>query len=83
MGTSLEATETFARMGFKAQAQSRANLEALAEIKNPRPVFAKQTNIANGPQQVNNANQQQVNNGVKQNRAEETETPANKLLVQS
>lgn len=42
-------------MALKAQAQCRATLEALAEIKNPRPVaFVKQANIANGPQQVNN-----------------------------
>jgi hypothetical protein len=40
---------------LKAQAQCRATLEALAEIKNPRPVsFVKQANISNGPQQVNN-----------------------------
>ncbi len=43
------------RMGLRAQAQCRAALEALAEIKNPRPIaFVKQANIANGPQQVNN-----------------------------
>ncbi len=43
-------------LALKAQAQCRATLEALAEIKNPRPVaFVKQANIANGPQQVNNA----------------------------
>ena len=42
-------------LALKAQAQCRATLEALAEIKNPRPVsFVKQANIANGPQQVNN-----------------------------
>lgn len=42
-------------MALKAQAQCRATLEALAEIKNPRPVLiAKQANVANGPQQVNN-----------------------------
>lgn len=42
-------------MAFKAQAQCRATLEALAEIKNPRAVaFVRQANIANGPQQVNN-----------------------------
>lgn len=42
-------------LALKAQAQCRATLEALAEIKNPRPVmFAKQANISNGPQQVNN-----------------------------
>lgn len=42
-------------LALKAQAQCRATLEALAEIKNPRPVLiAKQANVANGPQQVNN-----------------------------
>lgn len=42
-------------MALKAQAQCRATIEALAEIKNPRHVaFVKQANIANGPQQVNN-----------------------------
>jgi hypothetical protein len=42
-------------LGLKAQAQSRATLEALAEIKNPRPVsFVKQANITSGPQQINN-----------------------------
>lgn len=42
-------------LALKAQAQCRATLEVLAEIKNPRPVaFVKQANIANGPQQVNN-----------------------------
>lgn len=40
----------------KAQAQCRATLEALAEIKNPRPVqFVNQANVTTGPQQVNNA----------------------------
>ena len=42
-------------LALKAQAQCRATLEALAEIKNPRPMaFVKQANISNGPQQVNN-----------------------------
>ena len=45
-------------LALKAQAQCRATLEALAEIKNPRPVaFVKQANITNGPQQVNNGMQ--------------------------
>jgi hypothetical protein len=40
-------------LALKAQAQCRATLEALAEIKNPRPVaFVKQANIAQ-QQQVN------------------------------
>jgi hypothetical protein len=42
-------------LALKAQAQCRATLQALAEIKNPRPVsFVGQANISNGPQQVNN-----------------------------
>lgn len=55
MGAHLQATETYVRMALKSQAQSRACIEAIAEIKNPRPVFARQTNIAAGPQQVNNS----------------------------
>jgi hypothetical protein len=50
------ACETYMRLALKAQAQSRATLQALAEMKNPRPLaFVQQANIANGPQQVNNA----------------------------
>lgn len=45
-------------LALKAQAQCRATLEALAEIKNPRPVaFVKQANISGGHQQVNNGTQ--------------------------
>lgn len=47
------------RLGLKAQAQCRNTIEALAEIKNPRPVLiAKQANVSHGPQQVNNGVQQ-------------------------
>jgi hypothetical protein len=46
--------ERFLRLGLKAQAQSRATLEAIAAIRNPA-VFARQANIVhNGPQQVVN-----------------------------
>lgn len=38
---------------LEAQAQSRATCETLAALKNP-PVFARQANISNGSQQVNN-----------------------------
>ena len=42
-------------LALKAQAQCRSTLEALAEIKNPRPVqFVKQANMTTGPQQINN-----------------------------
>ena len=45
--------ESFLRMGLKAQNQCRMTLEALATIKIPPVVFARQVNVA----------QQQVNNG--------------------
>ncbi|WP_194468905.1 hypothetical protein [Silvimonas amylolytica] len=52
----MQQMDTLLRLALKAQAQCRASLEALADIKNPRPVaFVKQANIAHGPQQVNNA----------------------------
>lgn len=47
--------EAFLSLGLKAQAQSRATIQALVELKFPRQVqFLKQTNVAHGPQQVNN-----------------------------
>lgn len=50
----LPATETYLRLALKAQAQCRATIEALAEIKNPRPVaFVKQANIAQGTSALN------------------------------
>lgn len=51
----LDAADRYLRLALKAQAQSVRTIEALAELKNPRPVaFVKQANIANGPQQINN-----------------------------
>lgn len=55
----LKQYQTYLSLALKAQAQSRATLEALAEIKAPRPfAYVKQANISNGPQQVNNGMQQ-------------------------
>lgn len=54
MGEYPAATERYLRLAFKAQSHCRATVETLAAIKNPPTVFAKQANIANGPQQVNN-----------------------------
>lgn len=54
MGQHLDATERYMRLALKAQGQCRATLETLVAIKNPPVVFAKQANIAHGPQQVNN-----------------------------
>ncbi len=48
-----EAFETYTRYGLRFQNQCRATAETLATMKMP-PVFAKQANISNGPQQVNN-----------------------------
>ncbi len=49
-----EAFQRYFNLALKAQNQSRMTLETLCAIKNPPVVFAKQANIANGPQQVNN-----------------------------
>jgi hypothetical protein len=54
MGEYVEATESYMRMALKAQNQCRMTLETLSNIKNPPVIYAKQANIANGPQQVNN-----------------------------
>ena len=54
MGEHLSAAETYMRLALKAQSQSRATVETLAAIKNPPTVYARQVNVANGPQQVNN-----------------------------
>lgn len=76
MGQSmLPAMEAYMRLGLKAQAQCRATAEALAAIKNPPVVIAKQANITNGPQQVNN--------GTLPARAEQPESVQNKLLEES
>lgn len=50
----IEHLETFLKLALKAQNQCRMTLETLATIKNPPVVFARQANIAHGPQQVNN-----------------------------
>lgn len=54
MGHHLDVAERYMRLALKAQGQCRATLETLAAIKNPPVVFARQANISNGPQQVNN-----------------------------
>lgn len=60
--TQPEVFERFLRLAFKAQSQSRATVESLAEIKNPRSVaFIKQANVAQGHQQVNNGQRAREN----------------------
>lgn len=47
--------EAFLGLALKAQAQCRATIQAVIDLKFPRQAtFVKQANIAHGPQQVNN-----------------------------
>lgn len=51
----LKQFDTFMVLALKAQAQSRATISALVELKHPKQAtFVQQANIAHGPQQVNN-----------------------------
>lgn len=59
-GEHLPQFETFMRMALRAQNQCRATLETLAAIKNPPVIYARQTNIAHGNQQVNNGTAEPV-----------------------
>ena len=52
--TSTHQFDIYLRYALRAQSQCRTTLEALAEIKNPPVVFARQANVAMGPQQINN-----------------------------
>lgn len=52
--THMPSLEGFMRLALRAQSQCRATLEALATIKNPPIVYARQANVTTGPQQVNN-----------------------------
>ena len=71
----LDVVETYFKMAMKAQNQCRMTLETLSNIKNPPAVFAKQANIAHGPQQVNNGANPRAP-------ATENHNPPNKLLEQ-
>jgi len=71
----LGAAETYMRLALKAQAQCTRTLEVLGTLKNPPTVFARQANIAAGPQQVNNG----IPAG-EGSRARETESARSKLL---
>lgn len=73
MGEYINAAERYLRLALKAQSQCRATLEALAAIKNPPVIYAKQANIANGPQQVNN--------GTPARAREEKTTQPNELIT--
>lgn len=78
---SFKGIEVLMRLALKAQAQSRATVEALAEIKNPKPVtFVKQANMAQGHQQVNNTYAGASSDGGIQSRTGNSHSEQNKLL---
>ena len=69
--------ETFLKLALRAQSQSRSTLEALAAIKRPPVLIAKQANLTSGPQQV-------INNGMmSDDRAIKTGNLQNELLESS
>lgn len=74
--------QSFMALALKAQAQSRATISALVDLKYPRQsTFVKQANISNGPQQVNNGDT--LNTGTQagaHSQAEKTATLQNELL---
>ncbi|TAN11549.1 MAG: hypothetical protein EPN34_07050 [Burkholderiaceae bacterium] len=61
---------TYLKLALRAQAQARANVEALGLLKNPQP-YIRQANIAN---------QQQVNNGVPPARTAQIKSEQSELL---
>ncbi len=46
--------EIYMRLALKAQAQCARTIEVISAMKNPPVIYAKQANISNGNQQVNN-----------------------------
>ena len=73
MGDYINASERYMRLALKAQAQCRATIETLAAMKNPPVVIARQANISNGPQQVNNGQPRAEENTIVPNELLETE----------
>lgn len=76
--------ESFLALALKAQAQSRATITALVDLRFPKQAtFVKQANIANGPQQVNNgvaAGVDAERSAQARPRVEKSATEQNKLL---
>lgn len=77
--------QAFMNLALRAQAQSRATLEALIELKRPRhpPTFVRQVqaNIANGgPQQVVNNGPEPSHNCTEPSRTDTSEIAPTKLL---
>ena len=75
--TSQRNLEAFLGLAMKAQAQSRATIATLVDLKFPRQVaFVKQTNVSHGAQQINNHTDPGAGS-----RTAETESQQTKLLV--
>jgi hypothetical protein len=68
--TAMPNIEGFMRLALRAQNQSRATLETLGNLKNPKAVFVRQANFSAGHQQVNNH----------AHAPEEKQNPQNELL---
>jgi len=68
--TTMPNIEGFMRLALRAQNQSRATLETLGNLKNPKAVFVRQANFSAGHQQVNNH----------AHAPEEKQNPQNELL---
>lgn len=79
--TYIDQQETFLRLAFRAQNQCRTTLETLATLKNPPVVFAKQANIAQGHQQVNNVSNTHQKEGPRARKKNQIST--NELLEES
>lgn len=71
----------FMGLALKAQAQSRATISALVDLKFPRQAtFVKQANIAHGPQQVNNGPSSELPDTNARAREEEMKPDQTELL---
>ena len=73
--------QTYLGLALKAQAQSRATISALVELKYPKQAtFVKQANIAHGPQQVNNGEATRDQYAQARTHAEQTQPQQTELL---
>jgi hypothetical protein len=80
-GHHVEALERYLRLALKLQSQCRTTLETLAILKNPTTVFARQANIAQGPQQVNNVASLATDSCQAPSRARAEKSGRNELLT--
>ena len=72
----------YMKLALKAQAQSRATISALVDLKYPKQAatFVNQANMTTGPQQVNNAYGDTPSHIGMQSRTENIDSAPNKLL---